>query len=562
MLIAASAMFLAVLALPIQGPVLIHDAGVCNFELQSCLAEELEMQAELTRLRKKVLDLEEQMDTLRINSDQLAQKIELYEFIHEKMEWTALVLLALFTLVFLTKLIKKHCGILFAGMFDYVQARLGFVRAVPRPSYEMQVLIESEQRPTPASPNFVLEGDVQGSTYKTTEKYPKMQFEIRYSSVTGVKVAGQGIWLENYLVTSGHIMTEMENLGVETVLLVTPRGQIPVAVNQWNLKDKIDLAFLPHNQSTMQPLGLSKANVVDGKFNASNIPGRIYTMRQYTDGIILERQNGMVWYKGSTKKGFSGAPYMWDNKVVGIHQGSEHYAYGLDIKLVESFIPVNQLESGVTGTGEQMIREIVEDFYKNKTKYDMHLVPGETRIRYKGKFVTIEDDELTDELSEIINYSVGQRSFAPSPRVTLESGVTKAEKEKTAEIKLAVDSLAEVVGRMTSAMDNSSKVMLNSLRESVDSIKEEHDSIAQALKKLEPKYVDAPSAAGSTFLPKNLQSPPSVEASGKIDPATDAQRLEKRISGLQSQISKLASMINSTGRTPMPAQRRRASPST
>lgn len=181
-------------------------------------------------------------------------------------------------------------------------------------------------------------------------KDPKFQFMVTDAAAGTPFVYGRGCRMslngQDCLVTAAHVLSELP----DDIGLRGPGGAIVVKRNDFKLLPNIDIAYLPYT-SVHSVLALAKAKTASpqqGQMACVSASGK------GSFGVISEAPFfGRIYYTGSTRAGFSGAPYYLGNIVYGIHLGSAGNAnFGVEI----GFIAVEALQpSAVEVSYEDMV---------------------------------------------------------------------------------------------------------------------------------------------------------------------------------------------------------------
>lgn len=568
--------------------ILCVSVGNSNLHVpDDCLAKIQELEVESDALKAQVGELVNVIalkDAERSKMDRLIEQMrreysemddELKKHAIEVMVWRVVAgfCTSVFLLYTLISAVVRGTSNVFRGMIDYIMARSGFIRLNgPQGTHDVPLVNLARTRSealvsgvsTPDS--GTLEANVEGSIYKPTKAFPKCQIELQYVDSTGrTIVAGQGFRLGDYFVTARHLISELEYHGYQDLFIIANGSRVVSHINQWAQSPDIDLAYLPWNQSLHQCLARSKAELLELKSMHARIPLKVYSLASFTEGYLQPHPyDSRVWYYGSTKKGFSGCPYMWENKVVAMHLGSHEYGYGVDCHLIKSFLPRHTLESDSSDTGLKMIQNTIEKFYSEGVIPDYYLTPGEIRIRIGDKYIVEDVDDMPDEFMDIVDYNEGkrtkpQRKGAKSWRnecdVQAQPEPEATEKEPVAESQPTVSSIVDqAVSAYIQAQEARTMVKIEDLR-----VRDTAERLAATIRRAD-QYDDQPSVVPDS--PKNSKRPPVAEGSGKQDLAAAVLSQGKILNRLQSQISQLDKKISSTGQQSTRAPRSAASPNT
>nr|UGO57459.1 MAG: hypothetical protein 2 [Riboviria sp.] len=106
-----------------------------------------------------------------------------------------------------------------------------------------------------------------------------------------------------------------------------------------------------------------------------------------------EQASGLATYKGSTRPGFSGSPYIIGNRVVGMHVGGGSYGnYGFTASYIDMVIKTAYRPQS---SELEMIQRMLGTARVKDFEFERGL--DETRLRVGGRYVVLDNDEF-DEL--------------------------------------------------------------------------------------------------------------------------------------------------------------------
>jgi hypothetical protein len=199
----------------------------------------------------------------------------------------------------------------------------------------------------------------------------------------------------DWLITASHV-ANAASAGVANVYLASPekgtrdiyrlrKNVFPVAADFFNLegsevKREIDVFVRKLSKSDWATIGVATSAICSSAYKQTvNAVGFVDKMLVTSSGFTLEGSgNTELWHSASTNKGFSGAPLLRGNKVVGMHvgakNGDKNQAVRVEAILHELFTP----ESDPSTIGSE---------YEEDLKYHGH----------KATFEQIGDDDFVIE---------------------------------------------------------------------------------------------------------------------------------------------------------------------
>lgn len=234
-----------------------------------------------------------------------------------------------------------------------------------------------------------LERAMPGSDYEGAPE-PSCQAEI-IGQVAGSKVLlGQGFLLnvskdvEDFMfVTAQHVIGEITELYIK-------KGDrfVEITSDLFKWVEGTDMMYYPMPHRQVSAVGLKPARPVDLR---EELTTAVHAFQQRTHGVTKHAPTfGRVIYMGSSREGFSGAPYLINNRVVGMHTGScasGNQGYSID------YINCNILLSEkrrYEDTGDNLFRA-----YESGEQVEVRYTgdPETLQARYKGKYYNIKNDE-------------------------------------------------------------------------------------------------------------------------------------------------------------------------
>lgn len=239
-----------------------------------------------------------------------------------------------------------------------------------------------------------------GSKIETVSNGPKNQFQI---VSLGGEMIGQGFRAmvdgQDVLVTAHHCVNFDEDF------LIVGRHDKKIKINRKDfiLRPGFDVAFLPFS-AEMVVLGLAKAKL---GYVKGNMVVRVGTVDKASFGSLCRLDFSRVKYSGSTKGGFSGAPYTLGNFVYGMHQGYVgEQNYGLNAGVLKIALAVDleeEIPAGVEEDSDEWLLAQIE----GGADYELQTTgsPDAYGLRVGDKYFLLDtmDDGDLDLVTKIKN---------------------------------------------------------------------------------------------------------------------------------------------------------------
>lgn len=249
---------------------------------------------------------------------------------------------------------------------------------------------------------FTPERVLPGSVLESQALQPDFQASVYTDRIDDQKLLprGQCFRYKQYLMTVAHVLE-----GSSKVRIVSTRfcqiqhkfvdHQLDLDLTRFRVLD-VDLAMAELTPKEWSSLCMSSAKV------ANSIPThgmvvKVSAFGQQSHGMLRQHSAfGFVQYEGSTRGGFSGAPYHIQNTVFGIHAGGDTLNVGYDITYVMAILrelPYSPEDSA--DYLERQVRRYGGDFEWEPSP----ISAGEFRIRVGGAYHIVDADVL-DELQQ------------------------------------------------------------------------------------------------------------------------------------------------------------------
>lgn len=197
-------------------------------------------------------------------------------------------------------------------------------------------------------------------------------------------VSGQCFRVDDFLLTAWHVVS-----GADSLKVVTEMGELVMHKSRFEQLEG-DVAFARMTQPEFSRLGMSTARL--SKVALDNDTGAYVHVTGPGDtslGLVQPHNVfGFVTYSGSTKPGFSGAPYAINNMVLGMHLGGNTTNMGYEAGYLQMLM--------------QRLQENTEDFMllqasKPGAKFQHKRSPynpDEHMVRMNGRYYLVDDDTL------------------------------------------------------------------------------------------------------------------------------------------------------------------------
>nr|UGO57181.1 MAG: hypothetical protein 2 [Riboviria sp.] len=122
---------------------------------------------------------------------------------------------------------------------------------------------------------------------------------------------------------------------------------------------------------------------------------------------MLKIHNCMPYlnYDGSTKPGFSGAPYYSGNTVFGMHVGANNVNLAIDSTFIQAAI----LKSETPIFEERILREAKRE--GRKIRYKTYSDPDTIYVLSNGQYLAMDYNSLAEDLRAVLEYDVGPGQY-------------------------------------------------------------------------------------------------------------------------------------------------------
>lgn len=351
----------------------------------------------------------------------------------------------------------------------------------------------------------------------------------------------------NHLITASHVVDaiRMEVNQANQVVFESSIGNVcSVEVTWETFQEDVAICLLPHS---LQGVQSAEVTPVNSRGEIATIVSAYPADNSSTARVCMADEFGYVKYFGTTRKGFSGAPYVVNGKVVGMHTlGSVGFQFGV----AASYIKDTYMRKE---DSEDIVWKQIMDQYDEEQALRIVGAGDEVQLRLKnGRYVTVDYDEWRERMWEenrVINNAIMDSIEEMWETYEQESGVTKPKPRKSSP-KMIAKLLAKCV------KENGPETSENS--------KAPAPPVGPALPAPEPKPLpqNLPPLKKPLPPPANLPSTPMAPIPGSDWPAADPTQclildmlqgltqtcslLQSRLDGLQEQLNRSSKVSEST----------------
>lgn len=172
-------------------------------------------------------------------------------------------------------------------------------------------------------------------------KVPKVQIPLYSVNAGGslTKYLGVAVRIDDWLVTPYHVIVSQE---VVACLVQRPGLEAEALKMKTSDFEQIegDLAAVRQTEAFFSRLGLTKASLapIDGEMIVSVCSASKDPEMSFGTLVNDSQVFGGVVFRGSTRGGFSGAPYMMGKQIAGIHLGGGIMNYGVSATYIHALL--------------------------------------------------------------------------------------------------------------------------------------------------------------------------------------------------------------------------------
>lgn len=235
------------------------------------------------------------------------------------------------------------------------------------------------------------------------DKIPSFQAEVYVASEnSGFSFAGNGFCFQykkeslSVFMTAAHVVDN-----ASMIRLKTSRGAVEFKHSDWlHNFEATDVSMVALTNDVKSTLGLSSGkmrNVANGQ-RATTVKIVSQGKSSLGDLLVAEEDFGRVKYMGSTRRGFSGAPYFTNGMIFGMHTGCRSFNIGYDAAFL-TFLVKNALHAGEL-VSDYVIPESSEDWVEEELlKGRAHKIVrtgngDEFDIMLHGQYFRVDDEDL------------------------------------------------------------------------------------------------------------------------------------------------------------------------
>lgn len=191
----------------------------------------------------------------------------------------------------------------------------------------------------------ILESARPGST-ETKLLKPKCQFLVGSVKENGdYEVHGCGFRIEDCLVLPEHVYSEQDTAMVQVTTNNGTKKFLDLKMLPYPVHLDTDLLMIDmsKNLKELSMMGLSKASICHEFADGGNLVAIVGPKSLGTTGILKWTDDfGIVEYSGTTAGGYSGAPYMKGDQVMGMHMHGGRTNGGVSASMIKATIDYKQ----------------------------------------------------------------------------------------------------------------------------------------------------------------------------------------------------------------------------
>lgn len=245
----------------------------------------------------------------------------------------------------------------------------------------------------------------QGSPYQQGQTPPNTQFSVEGwdESTRTYRHFGSGYRLDSWLVMPQHVLTEVS--AYDGYVRITRDGKtVESPASEWTEAiNNVDVAFTKWNDAKYSKLQLRMNNMTQEIRDHLSV--EIYSENLKTQGglTLSTEHTGRIIYGGSTKNGFSGSPYMWNKKTIGMHQGSSSSGMGLTNQYILAIIKTTlrkisppYVKESRAGSGFESdtvrVEEYIEAAMQGRGKGRLFATPDGFELDLGDAFIILDEE--------------------------------------------------------------------------------------------------------------------------------------------------------------------------
>lgn len=226
---------------------------------------------------------------------------------------------------------------------------------------------------------------VPGSAFAKAQTVPKCQARISVDRGDGFTFSGQGFMANGWFWTATHVVADSMKTRLETAL-----GMVEIDSGRFRVVDG-EISVLELYEADRTKLGLSNFKFVEKKVDlADGVVVQVSDGERTSMGVVGDMVGfGLMEYRGSTIRGFSGAPYCVNKTVYGMHVASTpNFNMGIQGAYIRSFSRLEDSE-------DFLLREI-----KRGAEMEIRQAHNldEYKVLYKGRYFIMDAEEVDEAI--------------------------------------------------------------------------------------------------------------------------------------------------------------------
>nr|UGO57331.1 MAG: hypothetical protein 2 [Riboviria sp.] len=237
---------------------------------------------------------------------------------------------------------------------------------------------------TPRFFRFHAERMMPGSHLMYTTNMPKFQAEVWVKAGGTFVRSGQCFFTSFGCFTSQHVID-----GTDQVAIVTDKARIIFPAERFQtLESDVALMRITDKERSLLQVATAKLNPISTPARSAGLVVKVQAYKNSSMGILEPDEGfGLCIYRGSTVKGFSGAPYHVGNMVFGMHAGGSNYNIGYEAAYL--YMLASKAHESTEDFIEQEIFEKGKSYVWQRSPYD----PSEARVNIDGMYFLVDLDK-------------------------------------------------------------------------------------------------------------------------------------------------------------------------
>lgn len=253
---------------------------------------------------------------------------------------------------------------------------------------------------------FLPEKAMPGSPFTRAQRLPPFQAAVMELFDGAWHELGQCFRVGQVVVTAKHVIRG----DAGRLRLQSARGTLEVEPARFHFcEGGADIAYAILDDREFTMLGLAKAKLVPATGDCGTAYATCQTTMEQTTGMVREAISGseplfgLVRYSGSTRPGFSGAPYYMTNKVYGMHTGAASENLGYDASYIQ--MKLRNLEE----SSEDYFAHVVAQHRRKGKKLYVHSTgdPDIVEVKINGQYFRLSRDAVDEtavRVPDVVHY--------------------------------------------------------------------------------------------------------------------------------------------------------------